>query len=111
ALSWVTHSAYTPPLAPHVAEKVLLSPFDEGVGFSAYRERWSALTPYEKALFYWAEVNAFGLRLERRAGVPWLRVRFEDLLCGDALPRLLHFAGVATRPATCEGAVDEYRYV
>lgn len=110
ALSWVTHSAYTPPLAPHVAEKVLLSPFDNGVHFTSYQERWPLLTPYEKALFYWAEVNAFGLRLEQSAGVPWLRVRFEDLQRGDALPHLIDFAGAAVPPAAPAGGVDAYHY-
>jgi hypothetical protein len=33
--------------------------------FPGYRELWRTLAPYEKALYYWAEVNAFGLRLQR----------------------------------------------
>jgi hypothetical protein len=110
AFSWLTMSAYTPPFGTHLQEKVPLSPFDAGVRFPSYRERWPALTPYEKALFYWAEVNAFALRLEREAGAPWLRVRFEDLVGGVALPRLLEFAGADTAAAPPSGVVDKFYY-
>src|SRR5262249_42648763 len=55
AWSWLTHRAFCEPLLPHLPEKVLLSPFDEGVQFSQYRERWSSMSPYEKALYYWLE--------------------------------------------------------
>jgi hypothetical protein len=70
------------------------------------------MTPYEKALFYWAEVNAFGLHLERSVTTPWLRVRFEDLLHGDAVARLLAFAGVddaRAREATEIAHIDEHQ--
>jgi hypothetical protein len=89
--SWLTHQAYQPPLLPHLAEKTLLSPFDEGVRFVEYRDRWARLTPFEKCLYYWTEVNAFGLALESRLQVPWLRLRYEDLFHGDGLERLLAF--------------------
>jgi hypothetical protein len=111
AFSWVTQSVYTPPLSRHVEEKVLLSPFDEGVQFPEYRHRWPSLTPYEKALYYWAEVNAFGLRLEERTEVPWLRVRFEDLLRGAALPRLLEFTGIDADSTSPARAVDDFHFV
>ena len=110
AFSWLTQTAYTEPFGKHVPEKVLLSPFDEGVHFTSYRERWESLTPYEKALFYWAEVNAFGLRLEATANVPWLRIRFEDLANGGALPALLEFAGAETRDVPRPGIVDVFGY-
>jgi hypothetical protein len=91
ALSWLTHQAYQPPLLPHLPEKVLLSPFDAGVRFPEYRERWQVLTPFEKCLYYWLEVNAFALTLEAEGGLPWLRLRFEDLFAGDGLEPLLGF--------------------
>ncbi len=94
AWSWVTQRAYCDPMGPHVSEKVLLSPFDEGVQFRSFRERWPGLTPYEKALFYWAEVNAFGLQLETTASVPWLRLHFEKLFSDDSIDALLDFAGL-----------------
>jgi len=110
AISWLTHTAYVPPFGTHLSEKVPLSPFDAGVHFTSYRDRWPSLAPYEKALFYWAEVNAFGLRLESEAGVPWLRVRFEDLVRGEALPQLLAFAGAERRDVALPGTVDQFRY-
>lgn len=109
AFSWLTMGAYTPPFVSYVPERVLLSPFDDGVQFPAFRERWATMTPYEKALFYWAEVNALGLRLEREAGVPWLRVGFEALVHGGDLPRLLEFAGAnADTAAASPGVVDKF---
>jgi hypothetical protein len=111
AFSWLTMSAYTPPFASHVPERVLLSPFDAGVQFPAFRERWPSMSPYEKALFYWAEVNALGLRLEREAGVPWLRVRFEDIVRGDALARLVEFAGGDPAAPVSRGVVDKFVYL
>jgi hypothetical protein len=108
AWSWVTQTAYCPPMGPHVREKVLLSPFDEGIRLTSLRDRWAGMTPYEKALFYWAEVNTFGLDLGRSATVPWMQVRIEDLVRGDALSRLLAFAGVDVASAPI-GVVDDYR--
>ncbi len=89
--SWLTHQAYQPPLLPHLAEKVLLSPFDEGVRFGEYRELWPKLTPLEKCLYYWAEVNAFALDLQSRLDLPWLRLRFENLFQAQGLGQLLGF--------------------
>jgi hypothetical protein len=99
SFSWLTHQAYQPPLLPHLAEKTLLSPFDEGVRFVEYRDRWARLTPFEKCLYYWTEVNAFGLALESRLQVPWLRLRYEDLFHGDGLARLLAFLDLQPRAA------------
>ena len=115
ALSWLTQSAYVPPLLPHLQEKVLLSPFDDGVAFPEYRERWASLHPYEKCLYYWAEVNAFGLRLERETSSPWLRLTFEQLFFGDLeTPSLPGFLGLPERPGLLEQrteVVDKYRFL
>lgn len=108
AWSWVSQQAYCPPMGGHLREKTLLSPFDSGIQFESFRDRWSVMNPYEKALFYWAEVNAFALRLQRSVTVPWMQVRFEDLLHGDALPRMLAFAGLDGTTETA-GIVDEFR--
>jgi hypothetical protein len=111
AWSWVTQLAYCPPLAPHFPEKVLLSPFDEGVCFESFRDRWAGMNPYEKALYYWAEVNAFGLAMERESSVPWMRIRFEDLQRQDELARLIDFAGLdaaAVSETAGIGVVDDH---
>ena len=111
ALSWLTHLAYCPPAAPHLSEKVLLSPFDEGVRFSSYRQRWGEMTPYEKALFYWLEVNALACELPDA-----LRIRYEELHEPGTIDRILAFAGLdpaegeddSTAPAR---VVDRFRYM
>lgn len=95
ALSWTTHMAFVPPLLPHLREKVLLSPFDPGVAFPEYQEGWAAMEPFEKCLYYWAELNAFGLRLEQELDVPWLRLSYEELFQGEGLARLHAFLGLA----------------
>lgn len=49
------------------------------------------MNPFEKALFFWSEVNTLGLQLEQATNAPWLRIRFEDLFHGTALPDLMDF--------------------
>lgn len=114
ALSWLTHSAYLPPLLPHLRERVLLTPFDPGAAFPGYQSRWPSLHPVEKCLYYWAEVNAFGLRLAESAGVPWFRLRCEDLFEGPALADLLAFLELPLRKELLETrreVVDRHRFV
>jgi hypothetical protein len=113
ALSWVAQQAYCPPLAPHLSIKQPLSPFDDGVHFTSYRAHWSDLSPYEKALFYWLEVNAFALRLQERTGEPWLRIRFEELFRTTTLEGLLKFAGIGANIAVhtpLPPRIDDHSY-
>lgn len=113
ALSWLTHSAYEIPILPHLREKVLLSPFDDGVAFPEYRERWVSMSAFEKCLYYWAEVNALGLRLERDGGALWLRVSFEEMFGPAGLRRLLHFLNLPERPSMAEAGrdrIDEHQF-
>jgi hypothetical protein len=91
AFSWLTHRAYEPPLLPFLPTKTLLSPFDPGILLPEYQERWEGLTAFEKCLYYWSEVNLFGLAQEQALGVPWLRLTYEDLFFADGLERLLEF--------------------
>ena len=113
AFSWLTHFAYCPPPASYLPEKILVSPFDEGVRYPSYRERWASMTPYEKALYYWLEVNALVLDVAESDDVPSLRIRYEDLFRGGVLDRFLAFAGLPARNHD-DGAerkqVDEFRY-
>lgn len=112
ACSWLTHQAYCPPFLPHLSEKVLLSPFDAGVQFPEYQERWLSLTPYEKALYYWTEVNAFGLALEKDLCVPWLRLSYEDLFGGKGLAALHDFLGLSvSTPADIHLRVDQFHRI
>ncbi len=112
--SWVTHGAFQPPFLPHIPEKILLSPFDEGIRFTEYRQTWATLSPFEKCLFYWSEVHAFALDLQSRRDIPWLQLRYEDLFDGDGLERLLDFLELPHRASIFSqrtALVDNYRFL
>ena len=112
--SWLTHGAFQPPILPHMPEKTLLSPFDEGIQFKEYQQTWGHLQPFEKCLFYWAEVNALGLRLQKQSDVPWLRLRYEDLFQGNGLQNLLAFLNLPPRTNVLQRkneTVDEFKYL
>ncbi len=112
AWSWLAQQAYCPPLARHLVMKEPLSPFDEGVHFTSYRDRWSELSPYEKALFYWLEVNSFASRMDQRTDAPWLRIRFEELFSAVTLKTLLVFAGIdASSEVHTPPPTDEHPYL
>jgi hypothetical protein len=110
AWSWLTHRAFCEPLLPHLPEKVLLSPFDEGVQFPEYRERWSSMSPFEKALYYWLEVNAFG-RVHSRSAGEWLTLSFDELFDPAMQRRVLSFVTASEIDAEPKspGHVDELR--
>jgi hypothetical protein len=118
AYSWWSHGAYVPPWLPHLPKKELLLPTDAGAAWPEYAARWETLHPVERCLYYWGEVNAFGLAAERTLGVSWLRLRYEDLFHGDGLARLGRFidlppSGVAGAGATADAGrerVDEFHY-
>jgi len=113
ALSWLTHTAYEKPFLPYLQEKILVSPFDEGVAFPEYRENWSTLSAFEKCLYYWAEVNALGLDLESTAGLPWLRVSYEELFTPPGIAKVLGFVDLPPRAGMIEAAgevIDEHRF-
>ena len=110
AASLVTHLHYHPHHV-EVTEKVMLMPSDAGVAMPEYRERWAAMSRFEKCLYFWAEITQLGLRYERELGVPWLRVRSEDMFAGPALDDLLDFIGMPRRDsihAAREVRVDDY---
>lgn len=112
AFSWLTHQAYQPPLLPHLPEKTLLTPFDPGIRLTEYREHWEEMTAFEKCLYYWAEVNLFGLALQETLEAPWLRLTYENLFFGDGLERLTSFLEVPpadTLPAARAESVDRFR--
>jgi hypothetical protein len=113
-LSWLTHSAYEAPWLPHLEEKVLLSPYDAGTRFFEYRDRWEELSPFEKCVYYWTEVNALALETGRQVKTPWLRLAYEDLFWGDGLEDLLAFLDLPARPdifETRSELLDNYRYL
>lgn len=112
AASMVTHLYYHEPDRPdRLNELAVLTPDDAGVSFPEYRERWDRMERFEKCLYFWAEINALGLKLETELGVPWLRVRSEDMFRGDGLEQLLEFLELPRRDtmiAARAKRVDQY---
>lgn len=85
-----------------------------GIRFTEYQDMWNKLNPYEKCLFYWAEVNQFGLDLEQQLTIPWLRLKYEDLFHGNGLEHLLDFLNLPKRESLFEQKgqlVDQFRYL
>jgi hypothetical protein len=99
ALSHLAHNSYAgSPRNDAFTRLATLGPGDPRVFQRRYAGRWKALTPYEKCLFWWTEVNLFGLEFARRfPDIPLLRIRSEALLSptSELLPRMLEFAGIA----------------
>ncbi len=95
ALSHLAHNSYAGSSRDDSYTRwATLGPGDPRVLQPDYAARWEELTPYEKCLFWWTEVHAYGLELPRRLeGVPFLRVQSESILGGDRreLERLLAF--------------------
>ena len=88
AASLVTHRWYVGPGREDVRGTVALTPFDPGASLTSYADRWLAMSPFEKGLYYWAEVHAWGLEVE--AGSPagaFARFRAEDLAAEDSAAR------------------------
>lgn len=98
ALSWLSHGAWQEPLFTHLPPgRVLLEATDEGVMHTDYRHRWDSMAPFEKALFYWLEVNSAALRLENEAKVDWLRLPFETLFSPSGSDQLRTFLNLPSR--------------
>lgn len=113
AASWISRGAYIPPMFPQVPERVLISPVDEGTSFSEYRDRWPSLLPFEKCLFYWAEVNAFALRFEQEFSGRWLRLRYEELFAAQGAATLLEFLNLPVKAEFLDARhtpEDQYRH-
>jgi hypothetical protein len=70
-----------------------------------YAERWPLISPYEKGLFQWTEINLYADELrERYPDTPIFRIQFEDLFQSAGKPealfsRFLDFAGLPPRQA------------
>ena len=95
----LTHSYYRDDAKNPVNLAGWLQPTDAGVSYPEYRDRWATMTRFEKCLYFWTEVNALGLRLERELGVPFLRRKFEELFHADGLDRMLAFLELPRRDA------------
>lgn len=117
ALSHLAHSSYAgSPRDDPFTQLATLGPSDPHVLHPEYASRWTGLTPYEKCLYWWTEVNEFGLEFaEREPQIPLLRISAEDLLSGEGetLPCLLDFIGVSFDPSwrdRLEMVVDRWHH-
>jgi hypothetical protein len=95
ALSHLSHQSYAgSPLRSTISRWGMLGPKDRGVFHPEYSKRWTKLSAYEKCLYFWTELNLYGLEFPRRfPSIPFLRLKSENLLAGDrpAIERLLGF--------------------
>ncbi len=95
ALSHLSHQSYAgSPMRSPISRWGTLAPTDRNVFHPEYASRWRKLSPYEKCLYFWTELNLYGLEFPRRCpSVPFLRLKSEDLLAGDrpAIEQLLRF--------------------
>ncbi len=102
ALSHLAHSSYAgSPRDDPYTRLATLGPEDGNVFQPGYADRWHQLSPYEKCLFWWTEVNLLGLELPQRLpGTQLLRIKAESLLAGDeqALRALLSFLELSWDP-------------
>ena len=94
------------PGRPKILKDIAPAPTDPGVYLRHYGARWATMTPFEKSLFYWAEVHLYGLEVRRELPeIPFLQLTFEDLLTGTpAQERLAAFLDVPYRPAWREAS-------
>src|SRR5205085_5753640 len=61
-----------------------LGPRDRNVFQPHYADIWHHVSPYEKCLFWWTEVNLFGLELPgRMRPTRFLRIQAEAMLSGE----------------------------
>lgn len=97
-------------------EAAMLDPRRDRVNQVELAPRWEGMSNFEKSLFFWTEVNMYAEEIHREhPRVPYLRVRFEDLVAegSAALGGLAAFMGLPPRPAL-DGArrnvVDRWHY-
>lgn len=87
ALSLATHRIYQ--RNDWIADAAI-DPFDDGVVQKDLAPAWTHMREYEKALFWWTEINLYALEMQRALpGREFLRVRYEDLFATPAQPQSL----------------------
>jgi hypothetical protein len=83
ACSMVTHHYYQPERRDDgFTRHAILHPADEGVLHKEYAASWDAMSAYERCLFHWMEIHAYGLetRAASAGKIDWFQVRMEDLI-------------------------------
>lgn len=119
AYSTESHAFYRPELRDDgYTRNAQFQPTDAGVSYGEYRERWTAMCPFEKCLYQWLEVNAYILELPRLyPQVPYLHMRMEDLTANKpgSWDRLLGFLELPTERLLSDTKrherVDQFRFL
>jgi tetratricopeptide (TPR) repeat protein len=115
ACSIMTHGYYQKRNDDYV-KYAQLDPFMSGIIYTEYRNLWNSMSPYEKCLFWWTEINRYALELqEKLSDIPFLQVRFEDLVgqSTKTLEELITFLCLPLRQnlyATNDTKIDYYRF-
>jgi hypothetical protein len=117
SLSHLAHSSYAGSARDDAFTRLAtLAPSDERVFQPGYGAHWDTLTPYEKCLYWWTEVNLFGLEFAQRAArIPLLRIAAEPLLRGapEVRQKLVRFLGLPDHPGWAparERVVDRWQH-
>ncbi|NMH65422.1 hypothetical protein [Shewanella salipaludis] len=96
ARSLLKLNVFVPPILPHLQEKQFFHPEAPEAQLPHYAGRWPDLTPFEKCLYYWAEVNLQAARY--RQDWPeqhWLTVPYDSLFTPATVARIADFSGLA----------------
>jgi len=113
AFSLATHVVYD---RDDWIAKGAITPDDPGIVQKELASSWKKMTMYEKSLFWWTEINLYGLEVKREhPAVPYLLVRYEDLFAPgepDTLRRMVEHCGLPFTEALAgvrEQTVDGFR--
>ncbi|WP_428243287.1 sulfotransferase domain-containing protein [Gynuella sp.] len=92
AISWLKQNAFVPPILPHIPEKELFHPACDGAKLSQYTFLWSNMSPFEKNLYYWAEVQLQAKEYNQQwPQENWLTIRFDELFNHCTINKILSF--------------------
>jgi len=113
AASFVTHGFWRG-RADEFATHGVLDPWAPGVVMTEYASRWPRMTPYEKCLYWWAELQLYGADLkDRYPSLGFHGITFEELFASDgsALRELVDFLELPRRDlgGAVERRIDEHR--
>jgi len=115
ALSLATHRIYQ--RNDWIADAAI-DPFDAGVVQKELAAAWTSMGEYEKALFWWTEINLYALEMQKvLPASEFMRFRYEDLFATLAQPQpqllanVMNFMGLphdAAMDAELDQRVDSY---
>jgi hypothetical protein len=85
AASFVTHGYYQKGRTDDFPDLAILQPTDAGVKYPEIASEWRKLSVFDKCLYQWLEINAWGGVLAARNITPAAVVRFEDLFSAQSV--------------------------